>query len=110
MGAQRGFRLLCLLGVASVVSAAQGQTSGTGGGQPAPAPRTTAEALVQHRQTLRRCAQLPVVAVGTECRRQAQRALDSQWARLQRQRLFPWQHAEATTAVASVQPGAQGGR
>jgi len=65
-------------------------TGGGGGGGPADPPaRSLAEARARHAEALRRCDRLAVAAVRAECRRQADRVLATDRARLARGGALP---------------------
>jgi len=76
---------------AARAGSAAGPGSGTGGGgDPVDPPaRSLAEAQARHAEALRRCDRLGVAAVRAECRRQADRVLAADRARLARGGALP---------------------
>ena len=81
---------LLLAGPPAGAGPASGPATGGGGGGPADAPaRNLAEAQARHAEALRRCDRLGVAAVRAECRRQADRVLAADRARLARGGALP---------------------
>ena len=80
---------MLLLGRAAWAGPASAPATGAGGAPADTAARTWAEAQARHADALRRCDRLGPAALRAECRRQADRVLAADRARLARGGALP---------------------